>query len=200
MPRPRTHSRKSLISDAMMQFWRHGFAATSMDDLVRSTGVSRHGIYSEVSGKDALFSACLNAYRDEFVTPAFVVVEQSGATLDAVMEFFNVQIGRGEAAGLLGLGCLMANTMTEVAPHDDGVRRLVEQHNERLRSGFRLALKNSVPRQSQTLDAHRLDRQAIALVVFANGLWSFSRSTTDPSVLRGVVREMLQLVQRRLEE
>jgi len=197
MPKPKSHTRKELVSSAMMHFWRHGYVA-SMDDLVRATGVSRHGIYAETGGKHGLFAACLEAYVEEIVTPAFARVEQTGATLAEVAGYFEHQIALAEKSGLPGPGCLMANTMTEIAPHDASARASVENHNERLREGFRNALRNSQVAGSNNLTGK--DREALAwtLVVFANGLWSMSRTVGDAAVLRRTIRTMLQLVERRI--
>jgi TetR/AcrR family transcriptional regulator, transcriptional repressor for nem operon len=199
MPRPKAHTHDDLISKSMMHFWRHGYDATSMDDLVRATGVSRHGIYAEASGKEGLFLACLNNYSETVVTPAFSVVEQSGADLSAVAAFFDYQIAAGERARLTSLGCLMANTMTEVAPRDPAVAKIVSGHNERLRSGFRVALENTTLQFPATRAPLALDNLAVALVVFANGLWSLGRSNATPTDMRGAAYEMIRSLHGRLK-
>ena len=79
MPRPRTQDRTQIIARAMEQFWQHGFAASSMDDLVKATGSTRHTIYTEFCGKERLFEDCLVAYSGAIVTPAFAQVETPAA-------------------------------------------------------------------------------------------------------------------------
>ena len=44
MPRPRSHSKKSLIVSPMYYFWMHGYANSSMNKLVAATGLSRNGL------------------------------------------------------------------------------------------------------------------------------------------------------------
>jgi TetR/AcrR family transcriptional regulator, transcriptional repressor for nem operon len=94
----------------MRLFWSKGFEATSMDDLVRATGVSRYGIYEAASGKEGLFLACLETYSQAIVTPAFADVERGDADIGAISGYFERQIAAGEHAGLPGPGCLMANS------------------------------------------------------------------------------------------
>ena len=175
----------------MAQFWRCGYAALSVDDLVRAIGTSRHAIYSEVGSKDQLLSACLDVYDDLIVTPAFARIEAEGATLAEIVAYFEHHIGRAEAAGLPGPGCFMANTMTELAPHHEGARSRVARHNERLRSGFRRAVEHEASQRGATVAAESLDDIALGLVVFANGLWSFSRTTGDANALRRCVAAYL---------
>lgn len=169
-----------------------------MDELVQVTGVSRHGLYGEFGGKQDLFVACLNAYSHLVVTPAFAQVEAKGAALDAVANYYKHQIARGEASGLPGPGCLMANTMTELAPHDAAVSGIVAGHNARLHAGFRNALGNAAHVKAAKTPATRLNDLATMLVAFTNGLWSMSRATSDPAPLRRAVREMLVMTEGRL--
>ena len=161
-----------------------------MDDLVKATGVSRHGIYSTFGGKKALFLACFEQYQQTVVTPAFGCVEVPGADLTNVATYFERQIVNGEAAGLPGLGCFVANSATEVAPDDADVMAEVLHHNERLRQGFAKALQKSMP-------THEWDKAidlANVMVIFTNGLWTMSRSVSDADTLRRAVKNFLSLV------
>lgn len=197
MPRTKSGKREILVTAAMQHFWQHGYEATSIDDLVRATGVCRQGIYSDAGGKDVLFAKCLRAYVDAVVTPAFARVEGAHATLDTVAEFFEMQIARGEAAGLPGAGCLLANTMTEVAPRSPAIMRIVIDHNTRLRRGFARAIANTAKSAGHTLSRTDRDELSLTLIAFTNGLWAMSRTSGDATVLRRAVRQMLQLIQIR---
>lgn len=182
----------------MERFWFFGFEATSMDDLVRATGVSRHGLYTEFDGKEALFEVCLEAYSEAVVTPAFQQVEASGATMDDVEAYFLQQISFADSVGLPGPGCLMANTMTEVAPHRATALAIVARHNERLRKGFETAVRGS-----ERLSGKRAPRGAVRdcanlLVIFANGLWSVSRTIHDARVLRRSARAFVEIISSRI--
>ncbi len=169
-----------------------------MDELVQATGVSRHGLYSDFGGKQDLLVACLNAYSHLVVTLAFAQVEAEGAAFDAIANYYEHQIARGAASGLPGPGCLMANTMTEVAPHDAAVSRIVTGHNVRLHVGFRNALGNAAHARAAQTTARRLSDLATMLVAFTNGLWSLSRTISNPTPLRRAVREMLAMTEGRL--
>lgn len=179
-------------------FWQRGFAATSIDELVRTIGISRHSLYGDFGGKEELFVACLDTYSRDVVTPAFAQVEEERATLEAVAQYFEFQIARGEDAGFPGPGCLMANVMTEVAPHNPPIAAIVDTHNERLRHGFSKALQNTAKSQRTKLGNASTMSLATILVVFANGLWSMSRAVTSAAPLRSAVREQLRLIEQRI--
>ena len=166
-----------------------------MDDLVKATGVSRHGIYTTFGGKKALFLACFDRYQQTVVTPAFEVVEAPGADLASVEAYFEHQIARGEAVALPGPGCFVTNSATEVAPDDADVMAQVRHHNDRLRQGFAGALKQSAP----TLDSGRAAELAELMVLFTNGLWTVSRSVREADTLRSAVRNFLQLLRESIK-
>lgn len=191
MPRPKSHPREILLARAMERFWRHGYEATSIDDLVKETGSSRHALYSEFGGKENLFRAALAVYRDAVVSPAFTPVEAPGAGLAEIAAYFEAQIARAESMGLPGPGCLMANTMTERAPHDAAIAHVVGAHSGRLAAGFANAL-------SDVATADRAAALATVLVIFTNGLWSQSRTSAEAGSLRAAVADMIGLLEKKL--
>lgn len=195
MARPRSYDSETLALRTLTAFWQGGYHATSMDDLVRATGVSRHGIYKEFGGKKDMFLSSFELYQKLVVSPAFEQVEQKDATLEDIAAYFERQISLAEENGLPGPGCLVANSATEVAPHDADVAHKVDAHNTRLRRGFASAIRNSAdgisPRRSRQL--------AETMLVFATGLWAMSRVTSDARDLRRAVTTFLDMVEGELK-
>ncbi|WP_109315037.1 TetR/AcrR family transcriptional regulator [Pseudovibrio ascidiaceicola] len=194
MPRKANITTQDLTDRALEHFWGNGFHASSMDDLVKSTGATRHAIYGAFGGKKQMFLACFQRYQDLVVSPAFIQVEQADATLEQVAGYFETQISRAEEIGLPGPGCLVANSATEVAPHDGEVLAKVEEHNTRLQQGFLNALQNEKPNASDG----ELRMLADMLVVFTNGLWSTSRLTKDGDFLRASAKQFLETLKTRI--
>ena len=193
MPKTSAFTTDELLDKALHQFWVNGYHALSIDDLIKATGLSRHGIYTSFGGKKQLFLACFDRYQDQVVTPAFSVVEASGASLQSIAVYFGYQITRGEAAGLPGPGCFVANSSTEVAPHDDDVMSKVNEHNQRLYNGFYQAISNELAGNAQFTPQTAQELAQIA-VTFTNGLWSMSRTVTDAELLRLSVMRFLNMI------
>ncbi len=193
MPRQAKHSKTELVERALCQFWQSGFFASSMDDLVRETGVSRHGIYSAFGGKDDLFLACFEVYQDQVVTPAFAQVEAANANLTAVRAYFEQQLQRAETNGLPGPGCFVANSATEVGPTMPAAHTQIGLHHARLRRGFRNALRNAAES-----DETSIQNLSDVMVVFTNGFWSMSRTTDDADALRRYVRTFLNMIEEQI--
>ena len=190
MPKPRTYERSELIKAAMEQFWAHGFYATSIRDLVAVTGVSRHGLYAEFEDKHGIFLAALETYLETFVEEAFGRVEEDAASVRQIRDYFEYLIALAEENGLPGPGCLMANSMVEVGPHEEAFKAVIQRHLDRLRAGFAEALKNGQKRGEveASLDVQRF---AEFLAISAQGLWSASRMISDGAHLRAYVDTLL---------
>ncbi|MCY0854211.1 TetR/AcrR family transcriptional regulator [Cupriavidus sp. D39] len=54
----------AVIDAALDAFWRHGYAATSINMLTEATGLSRSSLYQRFKDKDGLFQMALAAYTD----------------------------------------------------------------------------------------------------------------------------------------
>ena len=63
MVRPREFDPDEALDKAMHLFWERGFQHTSMEDLVRRTGVSRYGLYGTFGNKDAVGTLKLGQAR-----------------------------------------------------------------------------------------------------------------------------------------
>lgn len=60
-------TRALLIEVATAAFTEHGYAATSIDDIIREAGVARGALYHHFSGKEALFRAVYEAVEADVV-------------------------------------------------------------------------------------------------------------------------------------
>lgn len=81
MGRPRQFSEANAIVAATAVFARRGFAGTSVDDLVRATGVNRASLYGTFGSKDGLFRRCLATALDGLAGGQ----SEAGRALDLVL-------------------------------------------------------------------------------------------------------------------
>ena len=194
MPREANMTREEIIAASMLQFWRHGYHATSMEKLVAATGANRQAIYSSFGGKRSLYLRCFAAYYDAVVAPALEDLRSSAAGLREIEQYFETQIALAEHGGLPGPGCLVANAATETAPHDEMAADEVRKHMARLTKGFLNALGNAAPE----LPPEEAEALAELLASFAQGLWSFSRTVSDPAILRRQAKTAISLLMERV--
>src|ERR1044072_1008423 len=92
--------RQQILDAAAACFARDGFHRTSMQDIVRESGISAGLVYRYFAGKDDMIAAIVTecpAQRQVFATGA--VGERAAAYLDYLRE-----VGRPETAGRNRLG------------------------------------------------------------------------------------------------
>lgn len=139
MPRAKEFEPEEALTKAMHQFWAKGYHDTSIRDLVERTGVNYYGLYAVFESKHGLFLAALDQYRKTVTAEIVSALKRPGplqATIrgafDRLIELMTTADGK--------VGCLMANTATEVAPYDAEAAARVQAHMRQLRDAFRARL------------------------------------------------------------
>ena len=197
MPRPKSHSRTALVDSALSTFWKTGYHVVSMGDLVRETGVSRGGIYSDFAGKQELFHACLERYQETVVTPNLAPVEADGAGSAAIGQFLETIISAFEKTDGPHIGCLVVNTLAQLEPDDTETRELLEEHFKRQEDGFRAAIRNE-NKARKKLSKKEVDALAKFVTISVQGLASRFRTGTDAKPLRQYARTLMEIVTARV--
>jgi TetR/AcrR family transcriptional repressor of nem operon len=192
MPRQREFDPDTFLDGALRLFWEKGYEATSMRDIVERTGVNQFGIYSLYDGKKELFLAVLDRYRDQIVGSVFGIVERPGASVRAIRDYFETLI---QAHSILfpAMGCLMATTMAESFAGEESIRKRVEGHFERLRTGFMRALETA-RRAGEVRDDLAIPQVAEYLAVSVQGLAVYSRLNPSETALRTYVNGVLSIL------
>ena len=63
MARPVEFEYDDVLTNAMEQFWREGYEASSVQKLLDVTGINRGTLYNSFGDKDTFFKACLDHYN-----------------------------------------------------------------------------------------------------------------------------------------
>lgn len=62
--RPRGFDRDQALESALMEFWRHGYEATSIATLTKAMGINPPSLYAAFGDKRQLFSAAVERYAE----------------------------------------------------------------------------------------------------------------------------------------
>ncbi|WP_323748151.1 TetR/AcrR family transcriptional regulator [Catenulispora rubra] len=62
--RPRGFDRDQALEAALMEFWRHGYEATSISTLTKAMGINPPSLYAAFGDKRKLFSAAVQRYAE----------------------------------------------------------------------------------------------------------------------------------------
>ena len=120
--RPREFNESAVLEAAMEAFWRKGYEATSLMELTEQTGLNKASLYRVFGDKHELFKAALQNYADmEFRAVMAVAFESESpiANLRAVVRKITTDFAHEK-------GCLMINSLVELAPHDEEVKTMLK--------------------------------------------------------------------------
>ncbi|MGQ4432635.1 TetR/AcrR family transcriptional regulator [Streptomyces sp. SAS_260] len=180
------------LDAAMVQFWRAGYAATSVDDLSRATGLNRSSIYSSLGDKDALFLRCLDRYAARYGEKYDAALSCAASEpLAAVRAFFDVTLKR-IADPELPDGCLIAQSAMAIPTLSPAVAAHTKEALGFQRSRLRAALKaGRLPDQDADAFAEHMAAVNQSLAVM-------SRAGAGPAQLASVVGVTLDALSRAL--
>jgi TetR/AcrR family transcriptional repressor of nem operon len=171
----------------MHAFWERGYHETSVDDLVRATGVRPGSLYNAFpGGKHGLFLETLDRYAKLVVPEKLGALERPGAGLAELRGYFDGLVDdltRPEGR----IGCLMVNSAMELAAVDSEVGALVRGHMSRLERNAERALRNAkrrgeIPRQVNPRG------KAAQLMATGMGLMVVGKADPGRKVLETIVR------------
>ncbi|MFF5180283.1 TetR/AcrR family transcriptional regulator [Micromonospora sp. NPDC000316] len=118
MARPRQFDEEQVLRAVRDQFWDAGYAATSLEDLMRVSGLGKGSLYGAFGDKHRLFLRALREYTDTSGGHLREMLASAPRALDALRAFVLAPVGDPSAARR---GCLMANSTCELAAADPDV-------------------------------------------------------------------------------
>ncbi len=143
MVRTRSFDPATALSAAVDLFMSKGFTETSMEDVVRTTGVSRYGLYGTFGNKRELFEQVLEVYADRIGKRSFQRLLDPGAGLADIRAVFEERMA-DVCSGHESRGCLFIHTAMELAPQDDDIRAVLNAFMTRISKVFARGLKASI--------------------------------------------------------
>ena len=126
MPRPKEFNPDDALDKAMQVFWHKGYEASSIEDLLTAMNLNRGSLYDTFGDKRQLFLKALDHYCQGVVGPKFSLLDQPGPALPALRRFIQGMI-EGALADPQRRGCLVANTVMELAPHERDIAAKLKQ-------------------------------------------------------------------------
>lgn len=141
MPRHIEFNRDKVRDRALLLFWSKGYQATSLQDLLGALGISRSSLYAAFGDKRALFVDCL----DLFAERTRLLLLKAGETrppLDALQFFFERHLN-GDGRSRASQGCLLVNTVLEMAGVDEDLAGRASRHLASIQSLFEQLLREA---------------------------------------------------------
>jgi TetR/AcrR family transcriptional repressor of nem operon len=139
--RPRQFDEREVLERAMQLFWEKGYQAVGLSELLARMGISRQSLYATFGNKRELFVRAIHHYRETQLAQALALLGREGSRVANVKDV--VRFFEGLATDGSCRGCLVANTLVELGPHDEEVSHLLRETLGLLQGAIEAALREA---------------------------------------------------------
>ena len=182
--------RNEVLERAMTVFWRNGYQATSIQDLVEATGVNRGSLYATFGDKKGLFLAVIEHYANRFGKPIMAELKDPDPrrAIERMLEAIVLRISDSRWPR----GCLFTNTSLECPGAGDEINRKIAEQLGMQESAIYQVLRRAQIDGSieATQDVRALARFFVGV---AHGLNSVNKVVPDPAMLRDIVKTAMRV-------
>jgi TetR/AcrR family transcriptional repressor of nem operon len=191
MARSLEFDRTKALEAAMKLFWARGYTATSLPDLLETMGIARSSFYASFGTKRELFSECLELFGDR--TLAMVDTDakklHAAALPRAFFEATLLDVSQSKAKH----GCMMVNTLLELADVDPELNQLAAQKLSAIENAFAKAFRHA--QKASALDTSRSPEELASMVMTINlGLRVQSRQNPTQQALKPIIENSLSML------
>ncbi|WP_342325128.1 TetR/AcrR family transcriptional regulator [Kosakonia sp. BYX6] len=178
-------TRDKILSTAERLIYQQGIQATSLDALVKVSGVARKSIYHHFTNKDDIAIAVLDARDDRWMHWFCEETEKAATPHARLIEMFNVLASWFASPEFYG--CAFINTACEIGDAEAPVRAICKRHKQRL-----LSYVQHLCEQAGCAEPEPLARQLLILI---DGAITVARVTGDIHAAESAKSVALALLQ-----
>lgn len=189
--RPVTFDNEEVILKAQKVFWEKGYTATSLADLLTTTGMGSGSFYNTFKGgKKELFQKAIQQRREAFIQFK-AELNSSESPIDLIKDFFRSMATADQQTHLQG--CLISNTVTEMTFIDMELENQAIAILKDVERMFALAIEKGQQdgRIKNQTDPVILGRY---LITFWNGLNVTRRMYPDNKILQKQIEMQLDII------
>lgn len=193
MPRVKLFDEAEILTKAMNLFWKKGYAATSIQDLVNHLGINRASLYDTYGGKEQLFKSAFELYRKNNLDQLRTFFDSKPNVKQGFSDLFANTID-GAVCDIDKKGCFAVNTATELIPNDESIRKILEKNKNDFETLFYDYLKKGQD-QGQLKSKTDLKSLASLLYMIYSGIQVVSKIQADKKELSNSIKTALMLLQ-----
>jgi TetR/AcrR family transcriptional repressor of nem operon len=188
MARPRSFDEQGVLEAVRDQFWDAGYAATSLEDLMRVSGLGKGSLYAAFGDKHRLFLRALRLYADDTHAALRAAIATAPRGLDA-LRLIVMSPAADPTGAAARRGCLMVNSTCELVTSDPDVRAQAQQNFETMTSLIADGVTRSQREGDLPADADPTVL-ARALLAAMEGLTFLGRTGMDIDTLAATARSL----------
>jgi len=164
-----------------------------MEDIVRTTGVSRYGLYGTFGNKRELFEQALEQYAEGMGKQSFLRLLEPGASIRHIRAIFDERVA-DMCCAEENKGCLFIHTAMSLAPQDEELRGVLQRFMKRMSKAFAIGL-DSAKGRGEVAGHIDVDAAGELLTSTMFGLVVLGRTGFPKATLDGIVDSTLASLQ-----
>lgn len=190
--RPQEFNVEKVLESAMDVFWSNGYEATSMQMLLKSTGLSKSSLYQSFGDKEEIFLKCLEMYILTMKERLLTQLSLQSSGIDFIRATL---LSSAEEAKrpVFPRGCLLMNTATEFAQSRSTVSKCVNKGIETFKAIFMTALKKAISSGEIDKDTD-IEQLAAYIVSSMSGIKSMVKGGADEKSVICIVQIVMKSI------
>ncbi len=181
------------LTRAMQAFWKRGYEATSMQDLVSIMGINRASMYQTYGNKQTLFLASIDCYIKNILEQMTQSLDLPGSPLENLETLFKSVIGQSLQSKQHG--CFIANTAIELGPHDAQIAEKLRAVWHQFEITFTTLIQRAIDNKELSSNANA-GQLALLLNINFQGLIVKTKVNTPKEELFSSIETLFELIRK----
>ena len=185
MPRTKTFDENEVLNKAMELFWKKGFHATSLQDIVETLGINRASLYNTYGDKMQLFRSAIDQYLSGNYSRLETVLSSEENVHEAFRRLFEGALEQA-CNDPEKKGCFLVNIAAEFVPGPAEISNILQQNRRAITDIFKKRLHRG-QREGQL--AESLDCGALASFLLTQhyGVMAISKTAMGQEEMQKVM-------------
>ena len=195
MARPVEFDENKVLTNAMEQFWREGYEASSVRKLLNCTGINRGTLYNSFGDKDTFFRSCVDQYNTIVQKQIEESLKNSKLSCwNAINAYFEETI-LNVSSKHRSMGCMLVNSLCESVNQNRALRKVVRDSLASIRKEILVRLKEAKDKRKLKKGVS-VDFAADVLMNTLYGIRVNSRSGKEPKHLKNLVKHTIESLKK----
>lgn len=190
--RTKDFDENEILKKAIFIFWKKGYHATSLYDLIEGLGIGRSSIYHAFGDKHNLFVKALEQYQQEATVRIQTTLHDASSAKEGIKALLHAVI-MDALSSECPKGCFKVNTEVEFADHDELIRKLLREDELLIEEALIKAIKRG---QEEGQINTSKDPEALAhfMCNTITGLRVYAKIRSDRPFFEGILETALSVL------
>lgn len=165
-------SKSDIIDKSINLFWKNGFSASSMQQVVKTTGLQPGSIYHAFGSKEGLFREALERYADKSITHINKTLDNAPSIGEGICMFLEEKIRDSTRNNYSS--CFLVKTRLELAAEGGELHQLASARLNEIEVVFRRYIEKEYGK-----DCCQQRAVSIMLHIFGLRVYGYQQDSAD---------------------